>query len=134
MWICLFYFGLCYDQNCVLLILNQICRKSFYFNFGLDFKINTVNPRFQTLYLFQNQFKFSLRNEKYNTFHNLNCFLSSILFKHRKPDFLCFCFQLVSAEILEKHQAKSLKEAQTNSKNSFICKSPDCKGWWELSF
>jgi hypothetical protein len=44
-----------------------------------------------------------------------------------------FCFQLVSAEILEKHQAKSLKEAQTNSKNSFICKSPDCQGWWELS-
>jgi hypothetical protein len=38
-------------------------------------------------------------------------------------------FQLVSPEILEKHQAKSLKEAQANSKNAFICKTPDCKGW-----
>lgn len=37
--------------------------------------------------------------------------------------------QLVSPAVYEKHQQKSLKEAQVNSKNSFHCKTPDCQGF-----
>ena len=35
----------------------------------------------------------------------------------------------MSAELYEKHQQKSLKEAQVSAKNSFHCKTPDCQGW-----
>ena len=38
-------------------------------------------------------------------------------------------FQLVTPAMYEKHQQKSLKEAQISAKNSFHCKTPDCKGW-----
>jgi len=36
---------------------------------------------------------------------------------------------LVSAEVFEKHQKKSVKEAEANMKNAFHCKTPDCAGW-----
>ena len=42
-------------------------------------------------------------------------------------------FQLVSPAVFEKHQAKSLKEVQATSKNSFHCKTPDCNGWTFIS-
>ena len=29
----------------------------------------------------------------------------------------------------EKHQKKSVKEAEANMKNTFHCKTPDCAGW-----
>ena len=40
-----------------------------------------------------------------------------------------FHFQLVSKAVYEKHQQKSLKEAQVSAKNSFHCKTPDCQGF-----
>ena len=48
-------------------------------------------------------------------------------------DTLNFYFQLVSPAVFEKHQAKSLKEVQATSKNSFHCKTPDCNGWTFIS-
>ena len=42
---------------------------------------------------------------------------------------MVFFPQLVSPTLYEKHQQKSLKEAQVTAKNSFHCKTPDCQGW-----
>jgi len=36
---------------------------------------------------------------------------------------------LVTPAILEKHQKKSVKEAEANIKNAYHCKTPDCAGW-----
>jgi len=36
---------------------------------------------------------------------------------------------LVSAPVFEKHQKKSVKEAEANIQNTFHCKTPDCAGW-----
>jgi len=36
---------------------------------------------------------------------------------------------LVTPAVLEKHQKKSVKEAEANIKNAFHCKTPDCAGW-----
>ena len=37
--------------------------------------------------------------------------------------------QLVSPAVYEKHQKKSVKEAEANIKGAFHCKTPDCAGW-----
>eukprot|EP00090_Calanus_glacialis_P038794 TRINITY_DN67622_c0_g1_i1.p1 TRINITY_DN67622_c0_g1~~TRINITY_DN67622_c0_g1_i1.p1 ORF type:complete len:470 (-),score=139.27 TRINITY_DN67622_c0_g1_i1:226-1590(-) len=36
---------------------------------------------------------------------------------------------LVSPALFEKHQKKSVKEAEANIQNTFHCKTPDCAGW-----
>ena len=36
---------------------------------------------------------------------------------------------MVSPAVYEKHQKKSMKEAEANMKNTFHCKTPDCAGW-----
>jgi len=36
---------------------------------------------------------------------------------------------LVSPVVFEKHQKKSVKEAEANIKNAYHCKTPDCAGW-----
>merc|ERR1719193_1649196 len=36
---------------------------------------------------------------------------------------------LVSPAVYEKHQKKSVKEAEANMKGAFHCKTPDCQGW-----
>merc|ERR1712241_580792 len=36
---------------------------------------------------------------------------------------------LVTPAVLEKHQKKSVKEAEANIKNAYHCKTPDCAGW-----
>jgi len=36
---------------------------------------------------------------------------------------------LVTPAVLEKHQKKSVKEAEANIQNAFHCKTPDCAGW-----
>lgn len=41
--------------------------------------------------------------------------------------------QLVSREVYEKLEKKSLQEAQATAKNAFHCKTPDCKGWCFMS-
>ena len=38
-------------------------------------------------------------------------------------------FKLVTPAVLEKHQKKSVKEAEANIQNAFHCKTPDCAGW-----
>ena len=40
-----------------------------------------------------------------------------------------FIFQLVTPAVYEKHQKKSMKEAEANIGNTFHCKTPDCAGW-----
>ena len=37
--------------------------------------------------------------------------------------------KLVTPEVFEKHQKKSIKEAKANIKGAFHCKTPDCAGW-----
>jgi len=36
---------------------------------------------------------------------------------------------LVSSPVFEKHQLKSMKEAEANVPNAFHCRTPDCVGW-----
>lgn len=36
---------------------------------------------------------------------------------------------LVTPAVYEKHQKKSMKEAEANIGNTFHCKTPDCAGW-----
>merc|ERR1719250_66295 len=36
---------------------------------------------------------------------------------------------LVTPAVFEKHQKKSVKEAEANIQNAFHCKTPDCAGW-----
>ena len=45
------------------------------------------------------------------------------------PQFVIPPSQLVSPAVYEKHQKKSVKEAEANMKNTFHCKTPDCAGW-----
>ena len=41
--------------------------------------------------------------------------------------------QLVSQDVYDKLQQQSLREAQSSSKNTFQCKTPDCAGWCFLA-